>query len=54
MIELFTNNTQVEEYLRELGKVLCQILEIFPSKEFSVTVKVSDDCFLEFTIAKKS
>jgi len=54
MVELFTNSEQLEAYLKALGEVLCQVLEIFPYKQFNFTVTVSDDCFLEFTIAKKS
>lgn len=48
-----TVGEELEDYLRMLGAVICRVLEILPSNEFSITVKVDESCLLEFTIAKK-
>jgi hypothetical protein len=44
---------EIKDYLVELGKIICVLLEVLPSNEVSIAVKVADDCVLEFTIAKK-
>ena len=44
---------ELQEYLVELGKILCKLLEFLPSKEISVAIKVTEDCILEFMIAKR-
>lgn len=41
------------ELLQSLGKGLCLLLEVFPSKEISFAITVSDTCVLEFTIKKR-
>ena len=40
------------EKLRILGEMVCTILDVLPSDQFSFIVKVSDKCNLEFTVKK--
>ena len=40
------------EKLRMIGEMVCMVLDVLPSDQFSFVVKVSDECNLEFTVKK--
>ena len=52
MLEL-TVGEELEDYLRMLGAIVCKVLDVLPSDEFSFTVRVDEGCLLEFTVAKR-
>jgi hypothetical protein len=49
-----TVGEELEDYLRSLGEIVCRVLGVLPSNEFSFTVRVDEGCLLEFTVAKRS
>lgn len=38
--------------LEAVGNALCMILKALPDKQFTISVHVSDECKLEFTVKK--
>lgn len=42
----------VQQYLIELGKVLCFVLDLLPNKEISIPVEIPEGCTLILSIKK--